>query len=88
MRVIIGLLVGVAMGIIGLSLIYIGIWECLVMGIVDIINQCKAPVTDAVVIAWAIVRVLFCELPIVIGIWVCVLGLGVSVAIMESGGSR
>jgi hypothetical protein len=49
--------------------VYVGIWECLVGGIVSVIDQCKAPVTDSGTVAWAIVRIIFFEAPLVAGIW-------------------
>ncbi len=48
--------------------IYCGIVSCLIGGIIDIINQVKAPVTEAAPIAWAIVKIVFCEVPIYLGV--------------------
>lgn len=47
--------------------IYFGLVEMLVGGIVDIINQIKAEVTDSHTTALAIVKILCFELPIAIG---------------------
>lgn len=53
--------------------IYVGLWLCLVGGIVDVLEQGKALKTDSMVVAWAVVRVLFCWTPTVIG---CAVGAG------------
>lgn len=60
------ILAGIALIALG---VYTGIVGMLIGGIVDIINQIKAPTTDALAIAVAIVKIVFCELPIVIGFW-------------------
>ncbi len=49
--------------------IYTGIWLCLVGGIVEIIDQIKAKETDSLAIALAIVKIVFFELPIGLGIY-------------------
>lgn len=57
--------------------VYVGIWEMLVGGIVQVIDQCKAPTTDAGTVAWAIVKIVFCEVPIVIGFWLGIILMGI-----------
>lgn len=44
-------LVGIALGA------YVGIYLCLVGGIVSVINEVKKPVSDALPIVWGVVRV-------------------------------
>jgi hypothetical protein len=70
----IGRLLGLFVMLIGFAVValgvYVGIWEMLVGGIVQIIDQCKAPTTDAGTIAWAIVKIIFCKLPIIVGIFI------------------
>jgi len=56
--------------VIGAFLIWVGIWLMLIGGIVGIIDQVKAPTTDSMVVALSIVKILFCEVPIVIGVCV------------------
>lgn len=79
-------LIGVLVIAFGLALIFggiwAGIWWCLVLGIVDIIDQIKAEQTDAFVIALAIVRIIFFELPIVVGVWAGVFVTGFGSMIM------
>lgn len=50
--------------------IYTGVWLMLVGGIVDVINQIKAPETDAFTIAVAIVKIIFFEIPVGLGFMV------------------
>jgi hypothetical protein len=73
MLTLVGRLLGLFVLLLGLGLlvggVYLGIWEMLVGGIIDIINQVKAPSTDAGTVAWAIVKIIFFELPIVVGFW-------------------
>lgn len=38
---------------------YVGLWVCFVGGIIDIINQVKAPEVDATVVAWGVVKIIF-----------------------------
>jgi hypothetical protein len=53
-------LVGILLMFAGLALgVYVGIWVCFVGGIVDIINQIKAPDMSASIIAWGVVKILF-----------------------------
>lgn len=56
--------------LIGGFLIWVGIWLMLVGGIVGIIDQVKAPQTDSMSVALSIVKILFCEVPVVIGVCV------------------
>ena len=62
----IGFLLGVALVIAGF---YVGLYLCLVGGICDVINQIKAQVTEPSVVAFAIVKILFFEIPLLIGIY-------------------
>lgn len=55
---------------IGAFLIWVGIWLMLIGGIVGIIDQVKAPTTDSMAVALSIVKILFCEVPIAIGVGV------------------
>jgi hypothetical protein len=69
-----GRFLGVFVALVGVGLIalgaYLGLWLMLIGGIVDIVNQCKAPSTDGVVIGLAVVKIIFCEVPIVLGFWI------------------
>ncbi len=67
---------------------YVGLWECLVISIVDIINQCKAPTTDAMVVAVAIFKIIFFEVPLIIGFWVFMFGLTSACSIIFIDDSR
>ncbi len=79
-------ILGVFILLLGLALmafgVWFGMWYCLVGGIADIINQVKAEETNATVIAFAIVKIIFFEAPIVCGIWVgtftAIFGLGLA----------
>ncbi|MDP3901940.1 MAG: hypothetical protein Q8Q37_03180 [bacterium] len=52
--------------------LYVGVWVCLVGGIVDIINQVKAPESvDAMVIACGIVKILFAAISGWLSFFVC-----------------
>lgn len=59
-------------GIVGLSLIclglYVGFYLMLVCGIADIITQVQTEVS-ATALAWSIGKIVFFEVPIVIGLW-------------------
>lgn len=48
--------------------LYVGIWVMLIGGIVDIINQIKAPETNSVIVARSVTNIVLFEMPIVIGI--------------------
>lgn len=39
--------------------LYVGLWLCLIGGIVTIIQQLQAPNIEALTVAWAIVRIIF-----------------------------
>lgn len=53
-------ILGIAMCVGGVALgVYVGIWVCLVGGIVDVINGFGASPFDALGIAWGVVKVLF-----------------------------
>ena len=60
------LLLGLALMVFG---VWFGFWYCLVGGIVDIINQVKAEEVDSFVLGLAIVRIIFFEAPLAIGLW-------------------
>lgn len=67
-------LIGFAIAVLGISIccfgVYFGLWVCLVGGIVDAINQFKIEQTDPYTIALCIVRIVFFEIPIVLGFWI------------------
>lgn len=53
-------LLGVIFAIFGICLgVYTGFWVMFVGGIVEIIDAAKAPVTDAAIIGWAILKIIF-----------------------------
>lgn len=56
--------------LIGGFLIWVGIWLMLVGGIVGIIDQVKAPQTNSMSVALNIVKILFFEVPIAVGVCV------------------
>jgi hypothetical protein len=60
--------------------VYVGIWLMLIGGIVDIVNQCKAPTTDGTVIGIAVVKIIFFELPLALGFWLGIICGGVGLA--------
>jgi lipopolysaccharide export LptBFGC system permease protein LptF len=63
---------------------YVGIWLCLVGGIATLVEQYNSGAGDGLVIAWAIVRLTFFELPLAIGIYSAfACAFGVVAAIME-----
>lgn len=68
--------------------VYVGIWECLVGGIITIIDQIKAPTTDSGAVAWAIVKIIFFELPLALGIWLGFLLCAVGATAMFHSNSR
>jgi hypothetical protein len=70
MKMVIGLIIAVACIILGF---YIGIAWMLVPGLVGFFHQLGSENPDASIIAWSIVKVLFCEAPIVVSIWIGVL---------------
>lgn len=47
---------GIALGL------WLGLWVCFVGGIVQIIEQIKAPEVQALTVAWAIVKIVFAGL--------------------------
>lgn len=54
------LLFGLLLVVGGLMLgVYLGLYVCFIGGIVDIINEVKAPMTDAGNVAWAIAKIVF-----------------------------
>ena len=67
----IGVLIGVALIAAGL---YLGLYVMLIGGIIDIINQFKAPTVDAMVVAFAIAKIVLCKF--VCGLFAA-LGIGV-----------
>ena len=59
MKAIIGvmlILAGIALGL------YLGVWVCFIGGIVDIIDQIKAPELSAMAVAWGVVKIVFASL--------------------------
>lgn len=60
------IVLGIAFAFIG---IYFGIWLMLIDGIVEIINQLKAPQTDSGLVSSAVLRIIFFEVPILLGFW-------------------
>lgn len=50
--------------------LYISIWIMLIGGIVDIVNQIKAPETNSLIIARGVANIVLFEIPIVGGIFV------------------
>jgi hypothetical protein len=48
--------------------IYAGIWLMLVAGIVQLIEACKATPVPAPEVAWALVKIIFFEMPILVGV--------------------
>lgn len=75
-------LFGLMIGLLGLCIIgcglYFGLWVCFVGGIVDIIDQFKAPETSSTTIAVAILKIcitsLVTTISFVVGVVVSVLG--------------
>ncbi len=63
----------------GLGMLYLGIRVMFIGGIIDIINQVKAVTTDAVVVAFAIAKILFAGIINMIGIWGGILITGVGI---------
>ena len=63
------LLVSTVMFVFIIGGIYLCVWHMLVGGIVDIINQVKAPSTDGEKVAIGILKIIFCEIPLVLGIF-------------------
>lgn len=55
---ILGIILGISIGLYGL---YLGIVVMLIGGIVDIINQIKAPNTNANLVAYGIAKIMFAE---------------------------
>jgi hypothetical protein len=49
--------------------IYTGLWVMLVGGIVDLIEQIRADRVDSMVVAISIVKIIFCEFPVALGVW-------------------
>lgn len=58
MRILFGLgmvLVGIFVGV------YVGVWICFIGGIVDIVNEIKAPSVDAMNIAIGVAKIIFAQ---------------------------
>jgi hypothetical protein len=72
-------LAGVFLMVLGAGLIagglYVGVWLCLVGGLMDVVNQIKAGVPDTGVLVWGGVRAFFFTVPTGVGV-----ALGVSSA--------
>jgi hypothetical protein len=76
-RLFFGVLIGAIGASIALGGLYVGIWLMLVGGIVDVIDQVKAPVTDSTAVAIGILKFVFCEVPIIIGVYAgAIIGFG------------
>lgn len=64
-------LFGALIAIFGICLgVYTGFWVMFVGGIVEIIDAVKAPVTDAGIIGWAILKIIFASFVGVIIAWI------------------
>ena len=57
-------LIGALLILAGICLgLYVGVWVCLIGGIIDIINELKAPrAVETLTIAWGIVKIMFASL--------------------------
>jgi ABC-type lipoprotein release transport system permease subunit len=52
-------LIGLVIGLVGIALgLYVGVWLCLVGGIVDVIEQIRAENLVATAVAWGVAKVL------------------------------
>lgn len=64
-------------GLFGLAFLalgaYFGIWVMLIGGIVNIVDAIKATPTDGLLIGIGIVKVIFFEMPIIVGAWLCLI---------------
>jgi hypothetical protein len=67
MKKMLSAIVGPVIALFGFALIalgaYTGIWIMLIGGIVDIIEQIKLPAVDSMVIAIAVAKIIFCQVP-------------------------
>ena len=61
---------------------YVGFYLMLAGGIIDVINQIKAPEIDASIMTFGLLRALFFELPVALGIGfgMMVAGIGITLA--------
>lgn len=50
---------------------YFGIWVMLIGGIVNVVDAIKATPTDGLLIGIGIAKIIFFEMPIVVGFWLC-----------------
>lgn len=68
--------------VLGLSVIcggiWLGIWHMLIGGIVMVVEACKANPVDSYHVAIGVAKIIFCELP-------CVVGLLIGILIMKAG---
>jgi len=56
-------LIGIVLIIAGIALgLYLGVWVMFIGGIIDIIDQIKAPELSAMAVAWGVVKVVFASL--------------------------
>lgn len=56
-------LIGAMLVVFGIILgLYVGIWVCFIGGIVDVIEQVRAPIMSSGAIAWGIAKVMFAGL--------------------------
>jgi len=74
MRVLINVVLFVLMVAFACGGVYVGVWECLIGGIVDFVDGVKSDPTSVKLIAIGIFKVIFFEIPIVVGFvlaWIC-----------------
>jgi hypothetical protein len=71
-----GALCGIITTLLCFWCVYLALWVMLVGGIVDIIDQIKAPTTDSQVVAIGIVKIIFCEMPFVLLYFFAIFGYG------------
>jgi hypothetical protein len=81
MKTLLGVLFIIA-GIVGA--VYLGVWVMFIGGIVDIIEQVKAPEVSAWAVAGGIAKIIFCELAAIIA-WI---GFFVGGLFMTSAGKK
>lgn len=72
---------GYAIAICGIGVavggIYYAVAYMLFGGVIDLINQIKAPETDGAICAWAVVKIVFTSFVVGVSFWVGVLLVGV-----------
>jgi uncharacterized membrane protein len=56
-------IIGILLILVGICLgLYVGVYLCFIGGIVDIIEQVRAPEMDSTAVAWDVVRIMFAGL--------------------------